>query len=217
MIDNEVIIRIKEDKSVRVELRENGTARTKVITPETLFECIKGSIVKEPISTGILPSNIVCVKANDAGMRYAVLEYQYDKADITYFKTEYKDFPLPRLLFGFRIESGGRISAVNMGVPALGKLTPDTPMFYYPFSNVSKFSLCTGSNSLPNIKTLQSLQHLPDFVLSWPDNDDRYSSAYNKMQMERRDLMEHLRDKDRQYYYDSVLVPMPKTTLKDFL
>ena len=217
MIDNEVIIRIKEDKSVRVELRENGAARTKVIAPETLFECIKGSIVQEPISTGILPPNIVCVKANDTGMRYAVLEYQYDKADITYFKTEYKDFPLPRLLFGFRIESGGRISAVNMGVPALGKLTPETPMYFYPFSNVSKFSLCTGSNTLPNIKTLQSLQHLPDFVLSWPDNDDRYSSAYNKMQMGRRDLMEHLKDKDRQYYYDSVLVPMPKTTLKDFL
>ena len=217
MIDNEVIIRIKEDKSVRVELRENGAARTKVIAPETLFECIKGSIVQEPISTGILPPNIVCVKANDTGMRYAVLEYQYDKADITYFKTEYKDFPLPRLLFGFRIESGGRISAVNMGVPALGKLTPETPMYFYPFSNVSKFSLCTGSNTLPNIKTLQSLQHLPDLVLSWPDNDDRYSSAYNKMQMGRRDLMEHLKDKDRQYYYDSVLVPMPKTTLKDFL
>ena len=217
MMNNEVVIRIKEDKSVRVEICENGSARTKVITPETLFECIKGSIVKEPISTGILPPNIVCVKANDAGMRYAVLEYQYDKADITYFKTEYKDFPLPRLLFGFRIEAGGRISAVNLGVPALGKLTPETPMYFYPFSNVAKFSLCTGSNSLPNIKTLQSLQHLPDLVLSWPDNDDRYSAQYNKMQMERRDLMEHLRDKDRQYYYDSVLVPMPKTTLKDFL
>ncbi len=217
MIDNEVVIRIREDKSVRVEICEDGSARTKVITPETLFECIKGSIVKEPISTGILPTNIVCVKCDDAGMRYAVLEYQYDRADITYIQTEYKDFPLPRLLFGFKVEHGGRISAVNMGVPALGKLTPDTPMFYYPFSNVATFSLCTGTNSLPNIKTLQSLQNLPDLVLSWPDNDDRYNARYNQMNLERRDLMEHLRDKDRQYYYDSVLVPMPKTTLKDFL
>lgn len=217
MTENEVIIHIKEDKSVRLELRENGTVRTKMITPETLFACIKGSIIKEPISTGLLPPNIICVKADETGMRYAVVEHLYDKADITYFKTEYKDFPLPRLLFGFRIEPSGRISAVNVGVPALGKLTPETPMYYYPFSNVAKFSLCTGSNILPNIKTLQSLYHLPEFILSWPDNDDRYSSQYNKMRMERRDLMEHLRDKDRQYYYDSVLVPMPKTTLKDFL
>ena len=80
-----------------------------------------------------------------------------------------------------------------------------------------KFALCTGTNSLPTIKSLQSLQHLPEFILSWPDNDDWYYSKYNKFEMERRDLMEHLRDKDRQYYYDSVLVPMPKTTLKDFL
>ena len=217
MIDNEVIIHIKEDKSVRVELRENGSARTKVITPETLFACIKGSIVKEPISTGLLPSNIVCVKVNEAGMRYAVVEYQYDRADITYFKTEYKDFPLPRILFGFKIEPEGRISAINLGVPALGKLTPETPMYYYPFSNVLNFSLCTGNNTLPKIKTLQSLKSLPDFVLSWPDNDDRYDIKHNKLGMERRDLMEHLKDKDRQYYYDSVLVPMPRTALKDFL
>lgn len=217
MRNNEVIIHIKEDTTVRLEICEKGRTRTKLISPETLFECIKGSLKKEPYSTGLLPPNILSVKGDDTGIKYAVVEYQYEKADITYFQTEYKDFPLPRLIFGFRIESEGRISAVNMGVPALGKLTPETPMFYYPFSNVAKFSLCTGSNTLPKIKTLQSLQHLPDFVLSWPDNDDRYSAAYNKMQMERRDLMEHLKDKDRQYYYDSVLVSMPKTTLKDFL
>ena len=217
MRNDELIIHIKEDKTVRLEICEKGRTRTKLISPDTLFECIKGSLRKEPYSTGLLPSNILSVKGDDTGMRYAVVEYQYEKADITYFQTEYKDFPLPRLIFGFTIESEGRISAVNLGVPALGKLTLDTPMFYYPFSNVLNFSLCTGNNTLPKIKTLQSLRNLPDFVLSWPDNDDRYNSKHNKLEMERRDLMEHLKDKNRQYYYDSVLVPMPKTTLKDFL
>lgn len=217
MRNDELIIRIKEDKTVRLEIHEKGRTRTKLITPDTLFECIKGSLKKEAFATGLLPTNILSVKGDDTGMRYAVVEYQYEKADITYFQTEYKDFPLPRLLFGFKIEPEGRISAINMGVPALGKLTPDTPMFYYPFSNVLNFSLCTGNNTLPKVKTLQSLQNLPDFVLSWPDNDDRYDAKHNKLGMERRDLMEHLKDKDRQYYYDSILVPMPKTTLKDFL
>lgn len=217
MKNDELIIHIKEDKTVRLEICEKGRTRTKLISPETLIECIKGSLQKEPFSTGLLPSNILSVKGDETGMRYAVVEYQYEKADITYFKTEYKDFPLPRILFGFKIEPEGRISAVNLGVPALGKLTPETPMYYYPFSNVAKFSLCTGSNSLPKIYSLQSLQHFPDYILSWPDNDDRYSAQYNKMHMERRDLMEHLVDKDRQYYYDSILVPMPRTTLKDFL
>ena len=104
-----------------------------------------------------------------------------------------------------------------MGVPALGKLTPETPMYYYPFSNVLRFSLCTGGNSIPHIKTMQSLQNLPEHILSWPDNDDRYNSAHNQFKMERRDLMEHLKDKDRKYYYEKVLVPMPGVTLKNFL
>lgn len=217
MRDDEIIIHIKEDKTVRLEIHERGKTRTKMITPETLFECIKGSLSKECVNMGLLPPNIISVKGDETGQRYAVVEYLYDRADITYMETEYKDFPLPRLIFGFMIESSGRISKINLGVPASGKLTMETPMYYYPFSNVSKFALCTGTNSLPSIKSLQSLQHLPEFILSWPDNDDWYYSKYNKFGMERRDLMEHLRDKDRQYYYDSVLVPMPKTTLKDFL
>lgn len=217
MRDDEIIIHIKEDKTVRLEIHERGKTRTKMITPETLFECIKGSLSKECVNMGLLPPNIISVKGDETGQRYAVVEYLYDRADITYMETEYKDFPLPRLIFGFMIESSGRISKINLGVPASGKLTMETPMYYYPFSNVSKFALCTGTNSLPSIKSLQSLQHLPEFILSWPDNDDWYYSKYNKFGMERRDLMEHLRDKDRQYYYDSVLMPMPKTTLKDFL
>ena len=50
-----------------------------------------------------------------------------------------------------------------------------------------------------------------------PDNDDFYQERNNRLGMGHRDLLEHLRDKDRQYYYDQVLVPMPDTTLKDFI
>lgn len=217
MTNDEVIIHIKEDKTVRLEICEKGKTRTKCISPDTLFECIKGSLVKAPISTGLLPSNILCVKSDDTGKRYATIEYLYDKADITYMSTEYKDFPLPRLIFGFSVESSGRISAINLGVPALGKLTLETQMFYYPFSNVSHFLLCTGANSLPHIKTLQSLQHLPEYILALPDNDDHYHDSHNRMKLGHRDLLEHLQDKNRQYYYDNVLVPMPDVTLKNFI
>ena len=50
-----------------------------------------------------------------------------------------------------------------------------------------------------------------------PDNDDFYQERGNRLKMGHRDLLEHLRDKDRRYYYDHVLVPMPNTTLKDFI
>lgn len=219
MINDEVVIHIKEDKSVRLEITENGKTRTKLISPQTLFDCIKGSLSNAPVkvSTGLLPSNIISVTGDESGARYAVVEYPYETADITYMSTEYKDFPLPRLVFGFTVESSGRISQVKLGVPALGKLSPDTKMYYYPFSNVSHFSLCTGTNALPNIKTLQSLENLPNYIISLPDNDDYYQDEHTKLNLGHRDLLEHLKDKDRQYYYDEVLIQMPNATLKNFL
>ena len=219
MINDEVVIHIKEDKSVRLEITENGKTRTKLISPQTLFDCIKGSLSNTPVkvSTGLLPSNILSVTGDESGARYVVVEYLYETADITYMSTEYKDFPLPRLIFGFTVESSGRISQVKLGVPALGKLSPDTKMYYYPFSNVSHFSLCTGTNALPNIKTLQSLENLPNYIISLPDNDDYYQDGHTKLNLGHRDLLEHLKDKDRQYYYDEVLIQMPNATLKNFL
>lgn len=217
MTDDEMIIRIKEDKTVRLEIRQKGKMRTKLISPTTLFESIKGSIKQEPISTGLLPSNILSLKIAEDGKRYAVVKFEEPKADIQYRNTEYPDFPLPRLLFGFTVESSGRISAVNLGVPALGKLKEDTPMYFYPFSNVSRFSLCTGGNSLPHIKSLQSLENLPRYILSLPDNDDYFDPKHNRLELGHRDLLEHVRDKDQQYYYDHLLIPMPGVTLKNFL
>lgn len=219
MINDEVVIHIKEDKSVRLEITENGKTRTKLISPQTLLDCIKGSLSTEPvkIASGLLPSNIISVTGDDEGARYAVVEYLYDRADITYMSTEYKDFPIPRLLFGFTIQKSGRISQVKLGVPALGKLKPDSKMYYYPFSNVRHFALCTGTNALPNIKTLQSLENLPNYIISLPDNDDYFREENTRLKLGHRDLMEHLRDKDRQYYYDKVLIQMPNVTLKNFI
>lgn len=219
MINDEIVIRIKEDESVRLEITEKGKTRTKLIEPKTLFRCIESSLSFKPtpVSSGLLPPNIISVTGDDTGMRYAVVEYPYDTADITYMATKYPDFPLPRLVFGFSVESSGRLSKVKLGVPALGKLQPDTQMYYYPFSNVNRFSLCTGTNALPDIKSLQSLENLPGYILSLPDNDDHYQAENTRLGLGHRDLLEHLRDKDRQYYYDKVLIPMPGVTLKNFI
>lgn len=213
---DEVVLHIREDTTILVEVREKGTVRTKHVDIDTLLGCLADSMGGIQIQTGILPSNIISLSFDDDS-RYAVVEFPDEYADITYMSTTYKHFPLPRLLFGFHLESSGRITAVRLGVPALGKLTEKTPMFCYPFSNVNGFSLCVGTNSLPRIPALQSLQNLPGFIVSLPDNDDFFLEQHNRMGLGHRDLMEHLRDKDRQYYYDHVLVPMPGITLKNFI
>lgn len=215
---NETVIHLREDLSILLEIKEHGTIRTKMISVDTLIECLKGSVTGFKFSTGILPNNFVSISVNTGqNQRYIVVEYPEERADITYMKTEYKNFPLPRLLFGFCLEDNGRISTVNLGVPAQGKLTPDTPMYHYPFSNVRGFTMCTGANTLPHIKELQQVQNLPYFILSFPDNDDYYNDRHNKPRLCHRELMEHLQDKDRQYYYDHILVPKDGATLKEFL
>ncbi len=215
-MEDEVVLHIREDNTIQVEIREKGTVRTKLVNIDALLDCLTDSMGGIQIQTGVLPNNIISLSINEDS-RYAVVEFPDAYADITYMSTTYEHFPLPRLLFGFHLEKNGRISAVNLGVPALGKLTEKTPMFCYPFSNVYRFSLCVGANSLPHIPALYSLQNLPHYILSLPDNDDRFNTQHNRLGLGHRDLMEHLCGKDRQYYYGHVLVPMPGITLKTFL
>lgn len=218
---NEIILHIKEDKTVTVDIIENDIITTKRITPKELLDCVLNSTTTMKslvINSGILPQNAVTFsfKPNDSE-KYVVLEFPEEKTNITYEKTEYENFPIPRILFGFHITNSGRISSVRMGVAALGVLSMDTPMYRYPFSNVQGFSLCIGGNEMPHIESMNQLSGLPYYIMSMPDNDDRYSANNNKLKMGHRDLLEHLKDKDRQYYYDNILVPMGSKKLKDFI
>ena len=43
-----------------------------------------------------------------------------------------------------------------------------------------------------------------------------YSSSNNKLGLEYRELMEHLKDKDPEYYYSDILIPK-KETLGEFI
>jgi len=217
-LEDEIIIRIREDETVKLEISENGTVTHKNISPDTLIQCIQGSIEQNMIKSGLLPPGALSVTIDgNSESKYVVMEFPDDCADMTYMDTVYEQFPIPRLLFGFVVEDSGRISKVKLGVPANEKLTMNTKMYKYPFSNVSQFSMCTGSNSLPKVKGLWQLANLPYHIMRLPDNDDHFMDSHNRFSMSRRDLMEHLRDKDRNYYYEHVLVPMPNTTLKDFM
>ena len=218
MSKEELIIRIKSDASITVDEVYDDTVKTKNIIPETLIECIKGSIKQETIFSGLLPENCIAYSFNpQSGDCYVVIRHNETRADIKYMNTTYQNLPLPRLLFGFELDYKWKVRGVTVGVPFDEKLTEDTPMYAYPFSNVSRFSMCTGSNTLPTIKALQSLSNLPYYILSLPNNDDNFSDKDNAIGLCHRELLEHLRGKDTAYYYEKILVPMRGTTLKQFL
>ncbi len=56
MKNDEMILRICEDKSIRLEFFENGQKRTKVISVETLTDCISRSLAGVRLTTGLLPA-----------------------------------------------------------------------------------------------------------------------------------------------------------------
>lgn len=210
-------IHISDSAEIFVEERKNGIKSCKCISLNDLLVCIKSSLKEiKPTYNAVLPKNALFYSCcPETGSFSAAMEYPYNKADITYMNTEYRDFPLPKLVFGFKV-AGGKIKKVYLGITGNGILRESSLMYTYPFSNVSSdFVLCTGGNALPEIKSPYSLSNMPDYILSLPDNDDYFNIKNNRLQLNHRELMEHLADKTPEYYYSDILIPSGKT-LADF-
>ena len=210
-------IHISDSAEIFVEERKNGIKRIKNISINDLLVCIQSSLREiKPTYNAVLPKNALFYSCcPETGSFSAAMEYPYNKADITYMNTEYRDFPLPKLVFGFKV-AGGKIKKVYLGITGNGILRESSLMYTYPFSNVSSdFVLCTGGNALPEIKSPYSLSNMPDYILSLPDNDDYFNIRNNRLQLNHRELMEHLADKTPEYYYSDILIPSGKT-LADF-
>lgn len=210
-------IHISDSAEIFVEERKNGIKSCKCISLNDLLVCIKSSLKEiKPTYNAVLPKNALFYSCcPETGSFSAAMEYPYNKADITYMNTEYRDFPLPKLVFGFKV-AGGKIKKVYLGITGNGILRESSLMYTYPFSNVSSdFVLCTGGNALPEIKSPYSLSNMPDYILGLPDNDDYFNIKNNRLQLNHRELMEHLADKTPEYYYSDILIPSGKT-LADF-
>lgn len=214
---NDLLIRISpDDMRIQVESTCDGVTAFKEISPDSFFECIKSSITKDAVSSGFLPRNCFSISVNADGTKNYCIWHPELYADISYFGTEYPHFPLPRLVFGFRVSDVGKILNCRLGVVKDEPLKEDTPMYVYPFSNVAGFSLCIGNNALPIYKKAHTLATLPGFLLRLPNNNDRFNAKDNKLHLQYRELLEHLKKKDPAYYYTDVLIENGKT-IQDFI
>lgn len=206
---------IDEDWNVIIDVRAGKRIRHKVITPDMFCKLVVKNIKVKAISSGILPNDCIAFSEQN-GERFVVVELGRDKIDLTYEKTTYENFPVPRLLYGFQINENDRIANVYVTVAEQGTLRDDTKLYKYPFSNVKGFSMCTGANVLPEIKHLRQLSGIPGYLFSMPDNNDYYSPGKTKLNMEYRNMLEFLQNKTADFYYTDVLIPSDKT-LKDFI
>ena len=214
---NEIIIRIQAGGTVAVEEYKDGVKSYKAISPDSLLACLNESMLRGAVHTGLLPKNCLSVSTYDDGSRDVVLLHSENKADISYFGTEYKGFPLPRLVFGFNLSREGRVSSCRLGVIANDDMIkPDMKMYHYPLSNVSGFHLCTGNNTFPQCKSLHTLASLPYYIMAMPNNSDHFKPTLNKPGLEMRDLLELLKDKEQRFFYSDVLLPNG-VVLNDFI
>ena len=109
-------IHISDSAEIAVEERRNGIKRIKNISINDLLVCIKSSLREiKPVYHAVLPKNALfyscCPETGDFS---AAIEYPYSKATVTYMATEYPDFPLPKLVFGFKIGGSGKILRVYL-------------------------------------------------------------------------------------------------------
>lgn len=218
MSRDEIIIHIDDRQQICVEIKENGIIQAKNIDAKTLTACLTQGIIEieAGFSSGFLPEGTIWIEEKK-GLRRILLEYASPTVNWRYGDILYEGFPLPRLLFGFCLTNIGRICHMAVGIPDSGELSMDTAMFLWPFSNVYRDNqVCLGNNTLPLLQSLTHLQDVARFFLTLPNNNDLYVQQNNRPGLPYPELLHHLKDKDRQYYYDHILVPSG-ATLQQFL
>lgn len=205
----DMIIRISPGAAeITVEQNVDGVICRKTITPETLGRCVLDSRYDDGERfSGILPDNCVSVAMSEQNAIYFI-RYPELYADISYYGTEYERFPIPRLVFSFRLaRETGKVMDARLCVVKDERLTPQTPTFTYPFSNVyGDNRICLGNNALPAYKDPTRIFTLANFILRMPNNNDMYRPERSRLKLGYRELLEHLKDKEPAYYYTNVLI-----------
>ena len=84
--ERELILHIDPGSAtIKVESRfPEGSIITKRIGYNALVECIKGSLQREMIQSGLLPTGCISFDAGNDGWRYVAIEHPARYADITY-------------------------------------------------------------------------------------------------------------------------------------
>ncbi len=184
---NDIMIRISPNEGkITVEEDAQGVFSRKSITEEDLLRCFKDSL-----------------RTADEGYHSGFLPLN----TISLYQSEtVKRFVLwhPRLYADVSVYD---TPYPHFPIPRL--------VFGFSLNQEGKASHCRIGVVADEIPTPEA-HNLPAFLLSIPNNMHYYSSSNNKLGLEYRELMEHLKDKDPEYYYSDILIPK-KETLGEFI
>lgn len=217
---SETLIRLSQDNLVEIEsIDDDNTKIIKHITFDELVDLLKSSRASEEksksFSTQVLPYNemsgihTIASKIYEDGSQIVFLYRKPQKTCIRYYDTNFNNTGVPGLIFGIKYTMH-RIRAVYIVAVDDSVITNTTPIYYYPFSNVSAFDqrVCFGRNNIFDIEYKEPalLHSIPSMFLAMPNNDDSYGN--NLSSLAHRKLLEELDNID---YPKQWLKPIFKT------
>ena len=127
--------------------------------------------------------------------------------------------PYPSLMFFFTVKEGKIDKSTVFAVKEskLQDINDETPLYNYPYGNVSPFSgrICWGSNSLPKIKSFRELDTHVTLFINSPTNNDLFQplSSVSKDIT----LISLIKKQMKRKTFDNGLLVSARKSIADFL
>ena len=206
----------------KVTIQEkNGKLRSRVVTMESLIGALAKSVVKKAVKVpvGKIPFGYYdATLGEEQGKLCAeVITVLPSGRQILQYESTRYDICLPSLVFKFVIDKG-RVYSTYVYVMKDEVPTDDSRLYRYPFGNVNGDGhVCWGTNVLPDICELKSLEEVMTLFVQSPCNNDYYNGKdyCNHKDITLRQLFEIL--KDEEDYPGKYLVPLKQGMRNMFL
>lgn len=197
----------------KVTIQEkNGKMRSRVVTMESLIRALSNTVVKKAVKVpiGKIPFGYydAAVGEEQEMLCAEVVTVLPSGRQIMQYENTRYDVCLPSLVFKFIINQG-RVSSTYVYVMKDEVPADGSRLYRYPFGNVSmEGHVCWGTNVLPAISELKSLEEVMTLFVQSPCNNDYYQGKEycNHKDVTLRQLFEIL--KDEEDYPEKYLVPL---------
>ncbi len=164
---------IREDGAF-IELEDNGKKEFREVTIHHLIDAFNSAVRditdEEIFGTPLLPTGTIKYTQSAADpTKYSLYLYREPTiGPITYESRQYV-VGYPAIIYRFRVDNR-ILSQVRMWAVSDKNLTPDTPIYHYPyFNSYQDGRICIGSNRIP-VEEPWQLFKMPDILKAMPSN-----------------------------------------------
>lgn len=213
---NKVVITLQDHGLPMIEEYSKGICIGRAsYTHEDVVGSLFHSLEYTAIQTPLLPTN--ALKYLEGPMQSTcVLEIPASNRTAYYHEAVIKNVPYPRIIMAFKLKKNDnkfRIEKVFVAALLSDDLTDEGMKIYrYPYTNVygdHDYSVCWGSQRLPELDRISQLSTIPDLFFNTPNSDSYYHSA-NNSKMPYRELVDSLKGK-KKLFPDEYLRPTEYT------